>query len=288
VVRWSAVLGLLGDASRFFLTSIAVKLQWQANVVLVSSTLGPSSAAIYSLTVRAHETVLMFIGQINAALVPSVTHLFGSGNLARFRALLLRLLLSVAAVTGLGLSLAVILNAGFLHLWLVSQAFPSQEVSFLMGAALFMSSLGYVAYDALVSQGKFKFVSQVFVLSCLLQLLLLEVLLRLGLWVAPTATLIAALVWGLLFWKSVSHGISLTSVEARGLFAELARIVGFSAVTSAGFLVFYPTANSWWGLITEGMLGLAVLVCGYLLISETIRTIAREEIGVTIRALRQT
>jgi O-antigen/teichoic acid export membrane protein len=288
VVRWSAVRELLGDASRFFLTSVAMKLQSQANVVFVSSTLGPSSAAIYSLTVRAHETVLMLVGQLNASLVPSVTHLFGSGNLARFRAVLLRLLLLIAAVTGSALSITVILNAGFLRLWLVNQAFPSQEISILMGAALFMSSLGYVAYDALVSQGKFIFVSKVFMLSCLLQLLLLAVLLRLGLWFAPTATLITALLWGSLFWKSVSQGIALTSVDARGLLAELARIVGFSAFTCAGFLVFYPTANSWWALIAEGLLGLAVLVSGYLLFSETIRTIAREEIGLTIRALRQT
>jgi O-antigen/teichoic acid export membrane protein len=288
VVRWSAVRELLGGASRFFLTSIAMKLQSQANVLFVSSTLGPSSAAIYSLTVRAHETVLMFVGQINASLVPSVAHLFGSGNLERLRTVLLRLLLLVGAVTGLALSITVILNAGFLHLWLVNQVFPSQEVSILTGAALFMSSLGYVAYDALVSQGKFIYVSKVFMLSCLLQLLLLAVLLRLGLWFAPTATLITALLWGSLFWKSVSQGIALTSVDARGLLAELGRIVGFSAFASAGFLVFYPTANSWWALIAEGLLGLAVLVSGYLLFSETIRTIAREEIGLTIRALRET
>jgi O-antigen/teichoic acid export membrane protein len=286
-IRWRAVRELVGDSSRFFLSSIAMKMQSQANVIFISWMLGPSSAAIYSLTVRAHETVFMLLGQINAALVPSVTHLVGSGNLARFRVVLLRLLLSMTVVTALLLSMTVILNAGFLHLW-VDQQFPGQGISILMGAALFMSSLGYVAYDALVAQGKFKFVSRVFVLSSLLQVLLLALLLRLGLWFAPVATLITTVVWGSTFWKDLSDDIDLTMVEARRLLVELARIVGFSAVIVALFLLFYPTARSWGGLFAEGLIGLGVLICGHLLISATVRTVAREEIGMTIRALRST
>jgi hypothetical protein len=84
----------------------------------------------------------------------------------------------------------------------------------------------------------------------------------------------------------VSDGLDVTSVEARGLFVELTRIVGFSVVTAAGFLVFFPIANSWWGLAGEGLLALAILACGYLMFSAAIRSIAREEIGVTVRALR--
>jgi O-antigen/teichoic acid export membrane protein len=286
-IRWQAVRELFADASRFFLTSMAMKLLSQANVVLVSAIISPASAAIYSLTVRAHETVMMLISQINVALVPSVTHLVGSGNLARFRAVLLRLLLTMAAVTGLALSTTVILNAGFLHLWLADQSFPeSQQISVLMGMALFTSSLGYVAYDALVAQGRFTAVSKVFFLSSVFHLLLLASLLQLGLWFAPTATLITALVWGSLFWRSVAGGIGMTVAEARRLFAELARIFVFSAATCAVFLSLHPVANSWLGLVSEGLLALATLGCGYLILSTTIRTAAREEIGMTLRALR--
>ena len=288
VFRWRAIRELVGDASRFFLSSIAMKMQSQANVVFVSSILGPSSAAIYGLTIRAHETVMMLISQITTALVPSVTHLFGSGNVARFRAVLLRLLLSISAITALVLSITVILNMEFLHLWLVNQHFLSQGVSIWMAVALFATSLAYVAYDALVSQGDFGFVSKVFMVSSLLQLLLLAALLRLGLWIAPIVTLTCALVWGSMFWMRVNVGVRLTSAEARGLLAGLSRLVGVSAVTAVGFLVFYPTANSWWSLIVEGLLAGVVLILGYLLTSTTLRMIVREEFGMTIKALRPT
>jgi O-antigen/teichoic acid export membrane protein len=288
VFSWRAVRELLGDATRFFFSSIAMKMQSQANVVFVGSILGPSSAAIYSLTIRAHETVMMLIGQFNSALVPAVTHLFGSGNVVRFRAVLLRLLLSVGAVSALAFSITAILNAGFLRLWLVNQHFLGQDVSILMAIALFVSSIGFVAYDALVSQGKFNFVSKVFICSSLLQLLLLALFLRLGLWVAPAVSLICALVWGSWFWGCVNAGIHLTSAERRSLVLDLSCLAGVSAVTAAGFLVFYPAVNTWWSFIAEGVLSIIVLVLGYLLFSSTIRTIAREEIWMTLRALRPT
>jgi hypothetical protein len=80
----------------------------------------------------------------------------------------------------------------------------------------------------------------------------------------------------------------LTSVEARGLLLDLSCLAGVSAATAAGFLAFYPAVNSWWSFISEGLLSVMVLVFGYLLFSSTIRTIAREEIWMTLRALRMT
>lgn len=286
VFSWSAIRELLGDASRFFLTSIAMKMQSQANVVFISSILGPSSAAVYGLTIRAHETVMMLISQITTALVPSVTHLFGSGNVARFRAVVIRLLLSISTITALALSVTVILNMRFLNLWLVNQHFASQDVSVWMAIALFASSLAYVAYDALVSQGDFHFVSKGFTVSSILQLVLLAALLRFGLWIAPVVTLACALVWGSMFWRRVNVGIRLTWGEARGLFTGLSWLMGVSGVITVGFLTFYPAANSWLSLAVEGLLAGVALIGGYLLTSATLRVVVREEIDMTMKALR--
>jgi O-antigen/teichoic acid export membrane protein len=284
--RWPLVRELVGDSGRFFLSAIAMRIQAQANVFFVNAILGPASAAAYSLTVRAHETVLMLIGQINTALAPSVTHLLGSGNTVRFRAVLLRLLLSLAGFTAFALSLTIVLNAGFLKLWVGQVAFAGQSVSILMGSALFVSSIGYVAYDALVAQGKFTFVANAFIATSLLQVVLLVACLDRGVWFAPTATLAAGAVWGLLFWRKVAIGIGATAAESRGMLGELGRITAVSAVTIAGFLRFYPPATTWPALIVEGVFCVGVLATGYLIMSVKIRTIAREEISGTLRAMR--
>ncbi len=70
--------------------------------------------------------------------------------------------------------------------------------------------------------------------------------------------------------------------------SELSRIIAVSAVTIAGFLFFYPPALTWPALIAEGLLCVAVLAAGYLAMSAKMRLIAREEIGVSLRALRPT
>jgi O-antigen/teichoic acid export membrane protein len=287
-VRWRTVRELLGSSSRFFLSSIAMKVQSQANVFFVNSLLGPTSAAVYSLTVRAHETVLMLLGQINTALTPSVTHLFGSGNLVRFRAVLLRLLLALGGITAFAMSLTIILNAGFLRLWVGEFAFAGQKVSIVMGMALFVSSVGYVAYDALLAQGKFQWVSRAFILTSVLNVLLLVLLVKRGLWWAPAITLVTAGAWGAYFWRKVSAGMGMSATEIRGLVSEFARIVGFSALVIGGFLLFYPMPVSWIALVVEGLIGVGLLAGGYLLMSPRIRQIMREEIGITIRAWRPT
>jgi O-antigen/teichoic acid export membrane protein len=287
-VRVEAVRDLVGEASRFFLSSIAMRLQSQANVFFVGAILGPASAAIYSLTVRAHETVGMLMSLVNGSLVPSVTHLYGSGNILRFRAVVLRLLVALSALTGLSMTLTVVLNADFLRLWVGRYAFGGQSVSIPMAAALFVCAIGYIAYDALLAQGQFRFVSRVFFLTSMLQVLLLVALLRWGLWIAPATTMITACVWGFAFWKKAASHIALTRHDSRGLVEEILRIGGVSTAVAVGFLRLYPSANSWTALVVEGALCGVCLAGGYLAFSPRLRGIAYEEMGTTLRAFRAT
>jgi O-antigen/teichoic acid export membrane protein len=281
--RWSAARELLGDSARFFATSIAMKMQAQANVFFVGAILGPASAGVYGLTVRAHETVLMLTGQINGALVPSITHLVGSGNFRRFREVILRVLLTMAAVTALALTVTVTSNAAFLRLWVGARLFGGQDVSIVMAVALLVSSLGYVAYDALIAQGRFRLVSAVFAATSTLHVVLLMCTLHWGLWIAPVVTLATAALWGIIFWRSVQRSFDLTSGELRGLFGQLAVLIAVSVGVAGLFLLFYPVVTSWAGLIAQSLLCILALGAGYSLFSATFRDLAREEIGLTVR-----
>jgi O-antigen/teichoic acid export membrane protein len=280
------VRSLLAESSHFFLSSIAMKLQSQANVLFVGAVLGPSTAAIYSLTIRAHETVFMLISQINGALVPSVTHLFGSGNMARFRAVMLRVLVSISTLTAFALTITVILDMAFLRLWVGQYAFGGQLLSVLMASALFVSSIGYVAYDALIAQGQFRFVSRLFLGTSVLQVVLLGSQIHWGLWIAPMTTLVTSCVWGSAFWGSIATDHALSGAEVHALLKEVARIVGVSTAVAAGFMLFYPAPHSWLSLGAEGLLSAVCAGFGYLALSRTIRSIVAEELALTLRLFR--
>jgi O-antigen/teichoic acid export membrane protein len=282
----SVIRNLLGESSRFFLSAIAMKLQAQANVFFVGASLGPTSAAVYGLTVRAHETVLMLIAQINGALVPSITHLVGSGDRERFRAVLFRVLVLIGTLAAFALTLTVILNAGFIRLWVGQYAFGGESVSVLMAVALFVSSISYVAYDGLLAQGKFRVISRSFTATSLLQVFLLMAFVHWGLWFAPLTTLITACIWGSVFWNSIiiDHGVR--SAEIRQLAKEFVRIILFSVAAAAALMTLYPNANSWFALVVEGLFSSACLAGGYLVISPAIRAIASEEIRTTLDLFR--
>jgi O-antigen/teichoic acid export membrane protein len=287
-IEAAAIRDLLGEASRFFVSSIAIRVQAQANVFFVGSILGPASAAIYSLTVRAHDTVLSVIVLINGSLVPSVTHLLGSGDIARFRVVVLRLLIFLAALTALAMTITVILNPAFLALWIGKHAFAGQSVSILMAAAVFITSIVSIAYDALLAQGKFRLVTRFFFLTGILQVVLLASLLRWGVWVAPFVTIVTILVWGTAFWLNVAVDIRLTVTEVRTLVAELTRVLAVSVAGAAAFGLFYPNADSWISLVIEGSICALCLGAAYLSVSPTLRRITYEEIGTTFRLFRAT
>jgi O-antigen/teichoic acid export membrane protein len=287
-MRWQAARTLFADSSRFFITSIAMKMQSQANVFFVGMILGATSAAIYSLTVRAHETVLMLLGQINSALVPSVTHLLASGNHSRFRVVVQRILLAIATATALAMAITVTLNASFLKLWVGGQLFGGQILSVITGVGLFVAALGYVAYDALLAQGKFQLVSRAFALTSVLHVTLLVLLLRMGMWAAPIATLVTSAVWGLVFWRNLVASIELTRIELRGLLGQLTLVVLVTVGVAIAFGTLFPSAHSWLSLIIEAVVCTITLVAGYLVCSSTLRTLAREEIGMTMRLFGST
>jgi hypothetical protein len=131
-------------------------------------------------------------------------------------------------------------------------------------------------------------VTRFFILTSILQVLLLGTLLRWGLWVAPLVTIVTICVWGTAFWLDVAASIHVTGNEVRALLAELARILMVSVVGAAAFGMYYPTSNSWASLATEGLICALCLTTAYLAASATLRRITYEEIGTTFRLFRAT
>ena len=277
---------LIGESSRFFLSSIAIRLQAQSGVFFVGAILGPASAATYSLTVRAYETVLSLIILINGSLVPSVTHLLGSGNIARFRVVVLRLLVFLPAVTALAMTATIVLNPGFLKLWVGDGAFGGQAVSVLMAVSIFISSIGGIAYDALLAQGKFRVVTRFFVITSFIQVALLASLTHLGMWAAPFATIVTGCIWGVGFWRTIAADVGMTVGESRPQLVELLRLLGISAAGAATFSLLYPPSRTWTALVAEGFICVACMTSAYLAMGANLRRIAMEEIGTTLRLFR--
>jgi O-antigen/teichoic acid export membrane protein len=285
-IGWEESRALWRDSAQFFLTSIAMKLQSNANTLFVGILAGPQSAAIYGLTVRAHETVLMLIAQINTALGPSLAHLVGEEKHARFRALILRLVPVMAVIAALGMTLTVTLNETFVRLWVGPAHFGGQLTSIVMGFAMWVASVAYVAYEALLARGEFARIARTFIAASALHVLLLLILVRLGVWGAPVAVLLTTVCWGTVLGRQVIRDAALSAREVLGIGGEVALIAAIAVAVGAGFAFAYPKSGGWLGLVTEAMICGLALVGALLVLLPRLRRQIREEFSLTLRAMR--
>jgi O-antigen/teichoic acid export membrane protein len=285
-LSWPESRGLWRDSGHFFLTSIAMKLQSNANTLFIGMIAGPQSAAVYGLTVRAHETVLMLIAQINTALGPSLAHLVGEDRLARFRTLLLELAPVMAVIAALGMTLTVTLNQSFVRLWVGPAAYGGEATSVIMGFAMWVASVAYVAYEALLARGQFSRIAGTFSAASIVHVLLLLVLVRFGLWGAPVAVLITTLVWGAMLWRSALRDSGVVWRDALHSGREVITVAAIGIAVGSVFAFAYPAAGTWLQLCAEALACAIALTGSLLLLRPALRRRIFAELSLTLRALK--
>lgn len=283
---WADSIELWRDGGRFFVTSIAMRLQSQANILLVGTLLGPQVAAVYGLTVRAHETVSLVLSQLNFALGPVLAHLEGAGERARIDGVIRILLPVVAALAAGGAVCAVVLNEAFVGLWVGSQAYGGFAISALMGLAMWVSAVAYVAYEALLARGEFSFIARTFAAAAVLHMLALLCLLPFGAWAAPLALAISSAAWGTVFWRRVIFNMRMFQPGNPRLLFEPVAIAVTAFACGVVLLLVLPRANSWVALAVEAAVCIATVGGGLLLARPPLRRLLRDELLTTLRSMR--
>jgi len=283
---WKESRELWHNSLQFFLTSVGMRLQSNANTLCVGAIAGPESAAAYGLTVRAHETLLLLIQQLNVALVPSLAHLVGAEQPTRFRELLLRLLPTMAALVATGAGVIIALNASFVSLWVGARFFAGQGVTALMAAAAAAAVISYVAYDALLARGEFRVIARIFIVAGLVHVALLLALLRFGMWGAPLAMLIATGLWGTTLWRRVAADVQIGARELPVLGTDLLVVLFAGVVGAAVVRLGFPVITSWTQLFVAAVVCLLVSAGAILLLRPNLRRLLLEELAMTVRSLR--
>lgn len=225
--RWSiGEIRTMFTASYYqFFTSVTLNVQAKADVFFVGALIGPRAAAVYALSARAHETIQMLSGQVVASLDSSIAHLHGGRQSHRVREVL-RVALTITALVGaLGMAGVAALNEGFVQVWVGTTLFAGQQVSLVLAAAGFVSIVGYVPYIGLLARGDYRQVSHAYLISTIVQLLLLTLLTPTGLVGAAVASLTACLCRAGLLGASLRRELAL---PLSGLLPDIKRLLAVS------------------------------------------------------------
>ena len=275
---------LLSGSVFWFTASISMKLQANSNTVVVAATLGPTVAAAYGLTVRAHETLQALLVALSHAVSPSMAHLYGAGNIGRLRDVSMRLVVVLAGLTALGMAVTVSCNEAFVSVWVGHNLYAGFAVSALMGLAIWIAVLGHVGYDAVQARGDFRTIAGIYAATALLHVVVLYGLTRFGAWGAPAASVISALACAAAFWRRVERMMPSTQQQR----AELARtfagiiVVGLSVVV-LGALLPLPSAITWLGFIGRGVVASALGLLGMTLAAPRAVAVFSGELRATLR-----
>jgi O-antigen/teichoic acid export membrane protein len=262
-----------------------MKVQSQASTFMVGMMLGSRSAGVYSLTTRAYDTVTLFLSQVNAALVPSMSHLAGSGEHIRFKAVVVRIGTLIPLLAAMGAVAVAVSNQSFVALWVGIEKYGGLPLSLLAAFATWWSFACYVAYDALFAKGEFKAIGRAFAASSLVHVAILALFLHLGLWVAQAAFIVSTLVWGLPLWFRLAASLGLRAAELRTLLAATISTVAWGSATAGALLLLPMAGPGWGGLCVRAALSVAVVFGLVMITSEATRSIVVEEARTTLHLL---
>lgn len=254
-VDWSLAI-TLGRLSVYqFGTQLASRFRMNFDPYIVGWILGPEVAGFYTVTLRAHETVRMLVAQFASAMIPSLAHLFGEGHLDRLRQVVALAFKFQALTIGIGMAGVIAFNEDFMRLWTGPERFAGQSVTVIAAVWMMAYLVGSVAYDTLFCMGRFQPLCRLAWAETILRIPLMIVLLMyVGMWGVPLASLVGQLVIGnwltsMLLVKEL--GLSPSQVWA--ILGSVARLTALPLACAAACWMFLPHATSWGVLIAYGV-----------------------------------
>jgi O-antigen/teichoic acid export membrane protein len=277
---------LMTNSTRLFVVSLSMKLLTRSDVFFVGAVLGSPSAAVYGVTTRIVDTVTMLISQLTSALLPAMAHLYGEGNLWRFRELLMRIAPVLFALALTGLATAAAINREFISLWVGQEFFGGSGTTLFFATAAYVSFVGFIGYDVLMAAGRFQFIAGTFAIFSLVQIPLTVLMLRqFGMVGAPLAATISATGWSMIMWRQLPRVLAPEAVNYRRMAVPvgLSIFVVVAVVSIAAQLL--PNATSWPRLTASSIVTATIMLAAILMVSRSIREVAWEEGIATLRSL---
>jgi O-antigen/teichoic acid export membrane protein len=270
---------LWGNSFYQFFSSIAIRLQSRSDLFFVGLVLGPRSALVYGLTIRAHETVRLVATHFVASVQPSLAHLHGGRNVTRFREVVVIMACLAAVISCIGMAGVVAFNGSFMALWLDQPGlYGGLLLTTLVAVFGFVAELGAAQYGTLMALGEFRRLCRVLWEATSVRLPLLLVLLFLiGLPGAPIAAILSALLQTARLTAAVAKVLEFSGREVRNVASHLARMT-LPVIVLGGAAVWWAVApGTWIGLLLAGAAfsGVAAAIAGLADLS-FVRRIGRE------------
>lgn len=257
---------MTGQMGWTFVNNFSGVLRRNVDALIVSLVFGNSTVLAVEWTKRAWEIFSSLITRASSSFTPALAHLYGEGDLPKFRRIGARLFVVTAITLGVALGMGLALNAPFVDLWIGAQFYVGADYNLLLGLATVASAIGFTLLEVLFATGNIRRPAIAQLVQTIARIGILFALVPLvGILCIPLSLLITEVLGGVVYlaleWQRT------LKVSRREIFIQfliIARAL-VTAVVIAKVWEWLPRADTWTLLFMHGALfGVSIALAFYL------------------------
>lgn len=241
------------------------------DALVIARFLGPEAAPVLLLTRKAPDLSRTFLERPAMAFMPAVANLYGTGDITRTRAILLRLLRMIIWLMGLAVIGFLLLNGTFVRLWVGEQLFAGPMINWVIVLGLVISVLTATMSNLCYALGNIKGNSLALLAQSLIDIPLMFIggyyFGMLGVALAPIVAILCVSSW--YYPRTFARLLHVGRKESRNLLRELALVASVSLLVGVSLMRLAPQT---WGSFVLSALGIiAAYSVALLLMSKAFR-----------------
>jgi len=267
---------LVIDTIPLSISRIGSLLVDQSQFLIISNFINPTATAIYALTVKTFQTLGTLINPISSSLFNSIAYFDLKSDLIKIKRILKRVLSLHSAVSSILLCSVLSLNQAFVNLWVGSDKYVGNGLSFLMLISLFVYYRYNFISTFLLGLGLIKKNATAALLEMFLRLILIFTFIKyIGVLSLPFSQFLSALLVLMLFYlKIIKLEFNIKIGESFKILTEGAHFILLLLPLSLIVMNFNYLIGSWGLFIITAIL----ISLMYTLIIFLVSKIIREEI----------
>jgi len=224
------------------------------DLILVARYLGTNAVTVLDLSRRPLKLATGLANNVTISMLPSLPHLFGSGQAEKIRATVIRIWTTVLWSSGFLIGGFILFNYNLTSNWVGKQFWVGDSNNIIMCASFFLLSIGYNLSNITYSLGDIRNNSIINVIKSTVYLLCLFLLAKtMGMTGVLIAFVVPVLIMLAYYPRKVSRDTYLTSGNRKEVFQETA-LITCMLVGCAAIVYFFHFELSWASLAIAALL----------------------------------
>jgi O-antigen/teichoic acid export membrane protein len=243
-----------------FTSSLFETVANNVDLILVSRYLGSSSVTVLDLCRRPIRMVCSLANNVTISMLPSLPHLFGSGDQVKIKATVIRVWHFIFWMSGLIIGGFLIFNHSFVSRWVGERFWIGTTNNLLICCSIFLWTVGYNLSNVTLSMGDLRNNAIVTILRSFCYIAALLPLVKgFGMMGAVAAFLVPSIIMVLYYPRKLTHTLFDRPLK-QSAWKEVRLIL--LLLVASGIGSFYLRVDLSWPLLAAGSLGYGILFVG--------------------------